>query len=166
MTHQWRCHQQLVENDISDYVNQAGCRENKTYEQENICWAEPLKKKKKKNLAQDMRSGSLVTGLWQSLLKTHSETSITQISAYCLLCSNKQSYPHHVKYASTAHATDEAQRSSNSSANLREAVVKPVMKPRLAGAQASTLTTGTRSFLHGSYTPAGFFLTSAIPILM
>lgn len=113
-----------------------------------------------------MRSGSLVTGLWQSLLKTHSETSITQISAYCLLCSNKQSYPHHVKYASTAHATDEAQRSSNSSANLREAVVKPVMKPRLAGAQASTLTTGTRSFLHGFYSPAGFFLTSAIPILM
>lgn len=116
-----------------------------------------------------MRSGSLVTGLWQSLLKTHSETSITQISAYCLLCSNKQSYPHHVKYASTAHTTDEELKHRDQVTHLqtyRESVVKPEMKPRLVGAQASTLTTGTHSFLHGSYSPAGFFLTSAIPILM
>lgn len=30
-------HLQLTKNVISDYVNQAGCRENKTDERENIC---------------------------------------------------------------------------------------------------------------------------------
>lgn len=128
-----------------------------------------LSKKKKKNLAQDVRSGSLVTGLWQSLLKTQTETSITQISAYCSLCSNKQSYSHNVKYASTAYIPDEELKHRDQVTrlqNYREAVGKPEMKPRLAGARASTLTTGTHSFLHCSYSPAGFFLTSAIPILM
>lgn len=60
---QRRCHLQLTESVISDYVNQDSCRENKIDGRKNICWAELFKK-----LAQDVRSGSVVTGLCQSLL--------------------------------------------------------------------------------------------------